>query len=157
LTEPIHEADFVAGRVESAVPQIFTFYSGNYKKMMKVSVGYFNQQGWNSYVEALERSRIIEHILQKKQALTSHITGTAQLCKQGVEGNTYYWYFEAPFEMTYVKAAHKTTVSEPITVIVARSNAPDNEQKIAIQQFVIGLTDNKPCGMAHQIELKEAH
>lgn len=119
-----------------AASDVMTFGFHDYQKRLQESSSYFTRRGWQSFSEALDRSRVMEGVQQSQRVVTAAPKSAPVIVQQGLVDGIYRWVVNLPLIVTY--QAGTATQSDTINVelVIVRVSTLDNPSGVGIQQWV---------------------
>ncbi len=119
-----------------AVSDVMTFGFNDYGPRLNLSSAYFTDHGWDSFSEAMTRSRMLEMIHVNQQIITAALQGAPALNSGNVNHDRYEWVVQLPLVLTYRSGARSSNASMLVTVVIVRSDDPKHPYGIAIDQWI---------------------
>jgi intracellular multiplication protein IcmL len=119
-----------------AVADTMTFGFNDYHSRLQNSSRYFSSKGWESFTQALERSRIIEMVEANQQVVTTTAQGAPVVLSEGVKEGIYGWEVEVPVVITYQAGARTRTDRLLVRLNIKRSSLLENDKGLAIEQWI---------------------
>lgn len=133
-----YRGDVVAWSSQAAV-EAMTFSFTDYRMRLQNSARFFTQRGWQTFVDALTKSRILETIDKRQLNLRGSPRGAAQIKRQGVVNGVYQWVLEMPYDVEYLGA--RDQIPQPtvgrLTLVVQRIPTLENPEGIGIDQWIL--------------------
>lgn len=122
----------------------YTYNFATYRKELQDASEYFTPEGWSDFETALESSRNLETVINKKLVVTAVATGAPVILDRGILSGHYSWKVQMPLLVTYESAS--TTIQQPIliTMLITRVSTLNVPKGIAIAQFVASVTSGGP-------------
>ena len=137
LRQPmVSQAELLSWTTQVAV-SVYNFSFVNWRKQLQDAAANFSPEGWQSYQNALKKSRNLETVISKKLVVTAVPTGAPVILNQGVIRGRYSWKVNMPMLVTYQSAS--TTFQQPVTVTLLVSRIPvlNNPKGIAVVSFFV--------------------
>lgn len=119
-----------------AFPDIMTFGFNDYKIRLSFASDYFTDDGWDSFMQYIDRSRIVEINEARQQLVVAAPKGAPVLESSGVVNGRYQWVVQMPLISTARSGSKTTTNSLRITALIVRTDDPKHPFGIAIKQWV---------------------
>src|SRR5258708_4081062 len=79
-----------------SMEEIYSYSFENAKQVLSRVQRYFTTEGYDSYIKALEESKNLEAMQEKKLAVIATSTGDGTVTKKGVVNGIYTWEIEIP-------------------------------------------------------------
>jgi intracellular multiplication protein IcmL len=137
LDQPHLSANDVANYAVRAVTDALTYDFKNYRADFQGAQDYFTKpDGWNSFVEALEKSDQLT-MVKDRRLNTTAVAQDAVIVREGVNGNgVYEWVIQIPVRMTYESASEISGQDLLVTVTMQRLQTYQSPYAAAISRFV---------------------
>lgn len=150
LTAPMVSDSALLQWANQAAVAAYTYNFATYRKELQDASEYFTPEGWGDFETALESSRNLETVINKKLVVTAVATGAPVILDRGILTGHYSWKVQMPLLVTYESAS--TTIQQPIlvTMLVTRVSTLNVPKGIAIAQFVASPSSQQasPIGPA---------
>lgn len=134
-----YRGDVVAWASQAAV-EAMTFSFSDYRMRLQNSARFFTQRGWQTFVDALNSSRILETIDKRQLNLRGTPRAAPQIKRQGVVNGIYQWVLEMPYDIEYL-GPQGTGIPQPtvgrLTLVVQRIPTLENPEGIGIDQWIL--------------------
>jgi len=132
-----YRGDVVAWTSQAAT-EAMTFAFTDYRLRLQSSSKFFTQRGWQTFIDALTKSRILEAV-DKRQLNVKGTPGAApQIKRQGVVNGVYQWVLEMPFTIEYLGSGEiPQPTTGTLTLVVQRVPNLENPQGIGIDQWIM--------------------
>lgn len=143
LTAPMVSDSALLQWANQAAVSSYTYNFSTYRKELQDASEYFTPGGWRDFESALESSRNLETVINKKLVVTAVATGAPVILDRGVLNGQYSWKVQMPLLVTYESAS--TTIQQPIlvTMLVTRVSTLNVPKGIAIAQFVASVSSQQ--------------
>ncbi len=122
--------------VAQATTEVMTFGFNNYRRSLQESSRNFTKRGWESFTQALERSRMLEMVEANQQIITAAPKGAPILTSEGLVAGRYEWNVQIPLIMTYQSSAQTFTRNTLVTVVVVRVPRLESPNGVGIEQWI---------------------
>ncbi len=122
--------------VAQATTEVMTFGFNDYRRRLQESSRNFTKRGWESFTQALQRSRIIEMVEVNQQLITAAPKGAPILQSEGLVAGRYQWVVEIPLILTYRSGAKTSNTGLLVTVIVVRVSRLESSNGVGIEQWI---------------------
>jgi len=122
--------------VAQASTEVMTFGFNDYRRRLQESSRNFTRRGWESFTDALQRSRIIEMVEQNQQVVTSAPQGAPIVQKEGIVNGRYQWTVQLPLVLSYQAGARTRDDSLLVTLVVVRVPRLESPNGIGIEQWI---------------------
>lgn len=108
----------------------------NYRESLQRVQDYFTPEGWKNFESALQGSRTLESVLEKKLVVSAVATGVPVILDQGIINNRYAWKVQIPILVSYQSVSENTQQPLLVTIVVSRVPTLNTPKGIAIVSFV---------------------
>lgn len=136
LNQPNLSAPALMSWVAQAATEVMTFGFSDYRRRLQEASRNFTKRGWESFTQALQRSRIIEMVEVNQQVLTAAPKGAPILESEGLVAGRYQWVVQIPLILTYQSGAKTTNSGLLVTVVVVRVPRLESSNGVGIEQWV---------------------
>ena len=136
LAQPNLSTPALMSWVAQSTTEVMTFGFNDYRRRLQESSRNFTKRGWESFTQALQRSRIIEMVEVNQQLLTAAPKGAPILQSEGLVAGRYQWVVEIPLVLTYRSGAKTSNTGLLVTVIVVRVPRLESANGVGIEQWI---------------------
>lgn len=136
LDQPNLSAPALMSWVAQASTEVLTFGFNDYRRRLQESSRNFTKRGWESFTQALQKSRIIEMVEANQQVLSAAPKGAPILESEGVVAGRYQWVVQIPLILTYQSGARSSNANLLITVVVVRVPRLESPNGVGIEQWI---------------------
>ena len=136
LSQPNLSGPALMSWVAQATTEVMTFGFSDYRRRLQESSRNFTKRGWESFTQALQRSRIIEQVDVKQQIITAAPRGAPVLESQGMVAGRYQWIVQIPLVLTYTSGANISNTRLLVTVVVVRVPRLESPNGVGIEQWI---------------------
>ena len=136
LSEPNLSTPALMSWVAQATTEVMTFGFNDYRRRLQESSRNFTKRGWESFTQALQRSRIIEMVEVNQQLITAAPRGAPVLQSEGLQAGRYQWVVEIPLVLTYRSGTKTSNTGLLVTVIVVRVPRLESPNGVGIEQWI---------------------
>ncbi len=136
LNVPNMSAPALMSWVAQATTEVMTFGFSDYRRRLQEASRNFTKRGWESFTQALQRSRIIEMVEVNQQVLTTAPKGAPILESEGLVAGRYQWVVQVPLILTYQSGSRTQNMGLLVTVVVVRVPRLESPNGIGIEQWV---------------------
>ena len=116
LNEPNMSTPALMSWVAQAATEVMTFGFNDYRRRLQESSRNFTRRGWESFTQALSRSRIIEMVEANQQVVTAAPQGAPIIVSEGLVAGRYQWEVQMPLILTYQSGARTKTDNLLVTL-----------------------------------------
>lgn len=136
LSEPNLSTPAIMSWVAQASTEVMTFGFNDYRRRLQEASRNFTKRGWESFTQALQRSRIIETVEANQQVVTAAPQGAPILESEGMVAGRYQWVIQMPMVVTYQSGAKTRTDSLLLTLVVVRVPRLESPNGVGIEQWI---------------------
>jgi len=136
LSEPNMSAPALMSWVAQSSTEVMTFGFNDYRRRLQESSRNFTRRGWESFTQALQKSRIIEMVEANQQVVTAVPQGAPILESQGLVAGRYQWIIQIPMVLSYQAGSASRSDSLLVTVVVVRVPRLESPNGIGIEQWI---------------------
>ncbi len=119
-----------------AASDVMTFGFHDYQRRLQESSTHFTRRGWQSFTEALQRSRIMDGVQKSQQIVTAAPKSAPVIVQQGLVDGIYRWVIELPLIVTYQSGTAQQSNTLNVQLVVVRVSTLDSSSGVGIQQWV---------------------
>ena len=116
--------------------EVMTFGFHDYQRRMQQSSRHFTRRGWESFTNALQKSRIIESVESSQQVVTAQPSSAPILIQEGVFNGKYRWVVDLPLTVTYQAGTGTRTDNLTVRLIIDRVPSLENPNGVGIEQWI---------------------
>lgn len=136
LNQPNLSAPALMSWVAQSTTEVMTFGFSDYRRRLQEASRNFTKRGWESFTQALQRSRIIEMVEANQQVLTAAPKGAPILESEGMVAGRYQWVVQVPLALTYQSGSKTQNTGLLVTVVVVRVPRLESPNGVGIEQWV---------------------
>ena len=136
LTEPNLSNPALMSWVAQSTTEVMTFGFADYRRRLQEASRNFTRRGWESFTQALQRSRIIESVEQNQQVITAAPAGAPILEQEGVVNGRYQWVVQIPMVLSYQAGSKTRRDNLLITLVVVRVPRLESPNGVGIEQWI---------------------
>ncbi|MAF98284.1 MAG: type IV secretion protein IcmL [Micavibrio sp.] len=136
LNQPNLSAPALMSWSAQAVTQVMTFGFNDYRTRLQEASNNFTKRGWESFTQALQRSRIIELVEAKQQVVTAAPTGAPIIVNEGLIAGRYQWQIQIPIVLSYQAGAQTRSDNLLVTLVVVRVPRLESPNGVGIEQWI---------------------
>lgn len=123
-----------------AATSAYTYNFVNYRDAFQQARNYFTPEGYKNYLKAIEDSRNLEAVKEKKLVVSSVPTGAPIVVNEGRIAGRYAWQVEMPMLISYQSATEVIRQNIKLTMLIVRIPTLDSPKGIGIAQFIVETT-----------------
>ncbi|MBI3440762.1 MAG: type IVB secretion system apparatus protein IcmL/DotI [Proteobacteria bacterium] len=116
--------------------EVMTFGFHDYQRRLQQSSRHFTRHGWESFSNALQKSRIMEGVEASQQVVTAQPRSAPILIQEGVFNGKYRWVIELPLTVTYQSGASSRVDNLTIKLVIDRVPSLENPNGVGIEQWI---------------------
>ncbi len=136
LSQPNLSTPALMSWVAQATTEVMTFGFNDYRRRLQESSRNFTKRGWESFTQALQRSRIIEVVEVNQQIITTVPRGAPILEDEGLVAGRYQWRVKIPLVLTYRSGSKASNTNLLVTVVVVRVPRLESPNGVGIEQWI---------------------
>lgn len=136
LSQPNLSTPALMSWVAQATTEVMTFGFNDYRRRLQESSRNFTKRGWESFTQALQRSRIIEVVEVNQQIITTVPRGAPILEDEGLVAGRYQWRVKIPLVLTYRSGSKASNSNLSVTVVVVRVPRLESPNGVGIEQWI---------------------
>ncbi|MBI4031528.1 MAG: type IVB secretion system apparatus protein IcmL/DotI [Proteobacteria bacterium] len=136
LSEPNLSTPALMSWVAQAATEVMTFGFNDYRRRLQESSRNFTPKGWESFTQALQRSRIIEMVETNQQVVTAAPQGAPVLESEGIVQGRYQWVVQLPMILTYQSGSKTRADNLLVTLVVVRVSRLESASGVGIEQWI---------------------
>ena len=136
LHEPMLTQSAILTWAGKAATDAFTFDFVNFRQQLQNAAQAFTPDGWRSFLKALEDSRNLEAVRQKKLIVNAALQGAPVMLTEGVVNGVYSWRIEMPIVVAYRSANEVQRQNLLGNMTVSRVPTLEFPEGVGITQFV---------------------
>ena len=136
LNEPNLSTPALMSWVAQASTEVMTFGFNDYRRRLQEASRNFTRRGWESFTQALQRSRIIEMVETNQQVITAAPRGAPILQSEGLYQGRYQWVVQLPMVLTYIAGSKTRSDNLLVTLIIVRVPRLESPYGVGIEQWI---------------------
>lgn len=136
LDQPNLSTPALMSWVAQSSTEVMTFGFNDYRRRLQEASRNFTRRGWESFTQALQRSRIIEMVEANQQVLTAAPRGAPVLQSEGLAAGRYRWVVQLPMSVTYQSGSMTRTDNLLVTLVVVRVPRLESPNGVGIEQWI---------------------
>ncbi len=136
LSQPNLSTPSLMSWVAQSATGVMTFGFSDYRRRLQESSRNFTKRGWESFTQALQRSRIIEMVEVNQQIITAAPKGAPVLESEGLVAGRYQWVVQVPLILTYISGAKTYNTGLLVTIVVVRVPRLESPNGVGIEQWI---------------------
>lgn len=135
LSEPVVSKPELLQWATMAATAVNTYDFVNYRQQLQAASQYFTPDGWKDFEAAMQSSRNLQTVVDKKLTTSAVATGAPTILEEGMLNGRYAWKVQLPILVNYESSS--TSIRQPllVTMIVTRVSTLDTPKGIAIAQY----------------------
>jgi intracellular multiplication protein IcmL len=136
LNAPVLTQRQVLSFAQEASVEAYTFDFVNYRKQLQGVAGYFTQEGYSEYIEALSRSNL-DIVTQKKYVVSAVASGAPVVTREGLKQGVYVWEVQMPMSVAYQSASERADQKFIVRMLLKRIPTTLNPRGIGVHQIML--------------------
>jgi hypothetical protein len=146
---PLNQSNLPSPEVLSwaagSIEEIYHYNYRNFPQVLTAIHRYFTNPGYDSYMKALDESKNLQAVQDKKLSVSAKATGKGTIVKEGVVSDIYTWEVQLPIEVTYAGPTDAITQNLVANIEIVRVPNSDSPQGIAIHSITASVATAKPA------------
>ncbi|MBV6632838.1 MAG: type IVB secretion system apparatus protein IcmL/DotI [Alphaproteobacteria bacterium] len=135
-SEPMLTQSAILTWAGKAATDSFTFDFVNFREQLQEAANAFTPDGWRSFLKALEDSRNLEAVRERKLIVNAALQGAPVILTEGVVNGVYSWRIEMPIVVAYRSATDVQRQNLLVNMTVSRVPTLEFPEGVGITQFV---------------------
>lgn len=136
LNQPNMQPAALLSWTAQAATEIMTFGFSRYRDSFQKSSRHFTPSGWENFLNALKKARIIEGVEASQQIVTAIPKSAPVITAEGLQDGVYQWMIQLTLLVTYQSGAEKKTTTMTVYLTVVRVPTTDNPNGVGISQWI---------------------
>lgn len=136
LDEPNLNTPALMSWAAQACTEVMTFGFSDYRRRLQESSQNFTRRGWDSFMQALQRSRIVEMVEANQQIITAAPRGAPFVINEGTVAGRYQWVVQIPLILTYQSAERQRSDRLTVRVVIVRVPRLESSNGVGIEQWI---------------------
>ncbi len=136
LNEPNLSTPALMSWVAQASTEVMTFGFNDYRRRLQESSRNFTRRGWEDFIQAMQKSRIIEMLEANQQVITAAPTGAPILESEGLVAGRYQWTIQLPLILTFQSGDRKRSSNYIVTIVVVRVPRLESANGVGIERWI---------------------
>jgi intracellular multiplication protein IcmL len=124
--------------------EVMTFGFHDYQRRVEYSSRHFTKHGWETFSDALKKSRIIESITALQQVVSAEPRSAPILVAESIVNGKYRWKVKLPLKVIYQSGSESRVDNPDVTMVIDRVSQLENPDGVGIEQWI--LTDDSGKG-----------
>ena len=121
---------------QSAV-EVMTFGFHDYQRRMQNSSRNFTRHGWETFTNALQKSRIMESVEAGQQVVTAQPRSAPILREESIRNGKYRWVVDLPLSVSYKYGTASRNDNLLLRMVVERVPSLENPNGVGIEQWIL--------------------
>ncbi len=128
------------------IEQIYTYNYKNFPDVLTAIRHYFTAQGYESYMKALDESKNLNTVQDKRLTVTAKVSEKGKIIKEGAVNGIYTWEVQVPIDVNYKSSSESIDQKLVANVEVVRVPLSDSQVGIAIHSITATIASaEKPA------------
>lgn len=136
LNQPNLSTPALMSWTAQAATEVMTFGFNDYRRRLQEASRNFTRTGWQSFTQALSKSRTVEMMEANQQVVTAAPLGAPVLEREGLVNERYQWVVQMPMVLTYQSGSLTRTDRLLVTLVIVRVPRLENPNGIGIEQWI---------------------
>lgn len=135
LNMPFNSYKNIRDWVGTAVMNTYSFDFNDFDSVVQRAAYYFDKNGYEAYLKALEESGIKNQIIRGKVKVSTVVIGNPAYIGGMTLGNTEYYRFQVPVMVSFYKGGKPTIVKKVVSVLIKRLDTTKNLRGLGIVEY----------------------
>ena len=136
LSQPNLSTPALLSWAAQASTEVMTFGFNDYRRRLQEASRNFTRRGWESFTEALQKSRIVEVVESNQQVITAAPQGAPILQSEGIVNGQYQWKIQIPMILSYQSGSKSRSDSLLVTLVIVRVPRLESANGVGIEQWI---------------------
>ncbi len=136
LSQPNLSTPALLSWVAQAATEVMTFGFNDYRRRLQSASRNFTRRGWESFTQALQKSRIIERVEANQQVVTAAPQGAPILQSESAVAGRYQWVVQLPMVLTYQSGNKRISDRLLVTLVIVRVPRLESPNGVGIEQWI---------------------
>ena len=115
-----------------AIISAYSYDFQHYRDQLQKASAYFTEDGWSSFISAIQSSNNLNQVVAKKLIVNAVATSPPIILEKGELNGTYSWRIQMPILVTYQAASGFNPQNLLITILVSRVSTLESFKGIGI-------------------------
>jgi intracellular multiplication protein IcmL len=125
----------VSNWADKAIMAIYSFNFLDYNKNIEKSKFYFTSNGYETYLNALKNTKVLEEVQNKKLEINTIPTHDPILINWGYFGSNKFWRYKIPVLVGYYGGKNPIHQNYMIELLIVRTTTEQNPKGLEIAEF----------------------
>lgn len=136
LSTPMLSTEALLSWASQVAMGAYTYSFANYREKIQLLESDFTSDAWQQFLTGLKSSGNLEAIDQRKIIVSAVVSGAPVITSQGMLSGRYAWKVQLPLLVTYVSSSERFQKNYLITMVIVRVSTVDNQNGVAVAQFI---------------------
>lgn len=137
LDEPNQSDAAVLQWANQAAIASYSYNFVNYRDELQAASVFFTPEGWNQFLDALQKSNTLDSVRAKKLIVSAVATRAPIILQKGLLNGRYSWRVQMPVLVTYQSASEFAQVNTVVTLLITRISTLNSPRGIGISQIIV--------------------
>ena len=139
LDQPNLSPSAIVQWAQQASTAAFSYNFVNYRQELQAASQFFTAEGWGYFIKALQNSRNLNTINDKKLVVSSVVTKTPVITWSGnLPDGSFAWRVQLALLVTYQSPSYLSKQNVVVSMLIKRVKTIYSARGIGIQSFVVG-------------------
>lgn len=160
LKQPNLTSEELLKWVTDSIVEVYSYNFLNYQMVLNKIRPYFTDLGYESYIKALEDSKNLEAVKNKKLVVNAIPTAKAAIVKEGALNAVYTWEIQIPLLVSYQSGEKEMQQRIMVNIEVVREPYAEADKGVAIHSItakVVSSESIQPTTNSHEIKTQESN
>jgi len=136
LSQPNLSTSALMSWSAQAATEVMSFGFNDYRRKLQDSSRNFTKRGWESFTQALQKSRMIEMVEANQQIISAAPRGAPLLQQEGLVAGAYQWVVQIPLILTYQSGPSSQNTNLMVTIVIVRVSRLESPSGVGIEQWI---------------------
>jgi intracellular multiplication protein IcmL len=136
LNQPNLSTPALASWAAQAATEVMTFGFNDYRRRLQEASRNFTRRGWETFTQALQRSRLIEGVEANQQVITAAPAGAPILQSEGIVAGRYQWVVQLPLTLSFEAGSTRRSNNILVTLVIVRVPRLESPNGVGIEQWI---------------------
>lgn len=141
LDRPLDSGEIVTDFANKVAQALYRYDFHNYREQINDMEQYFTPDGYQNYLDALERSKIIAMIKETSSISTATATAAPSIFSRGEKNGVYQWVVQVPVTVTMIPANRSQSLM--ITLKIIRESQALKPRGLAVAAYTVDMAPRK--------------
>lgn len=138
LDQPVYTQATVTRWTATAIMETFDLGYNNWRRRLQSSSRFFTEPGgWNSFMEAITKARLIEMLEARQMVMSAVVQGAPVIIDARPVGGRFQWIVEMPVGLTFQAGKNREPQQYCVSATVVQVPTTEKDDGVAIDAIVV--------------------